>query len=176
MKIEEIISHGRKFAAARTKLAAIVDRIRRAQQSALDENRAALREAVNRANTIQAELAAAIAAEPGLFAKPRTLVIDGIRLGMTTRKGGITFEDAEAVVAAIKKRLPQTWDVLVRVKETPDKDAIAGLPDDKLAQIFCARQPDDPNAVVIKPTDSQVDKLVAALLEDVEPATKELIA
>jgi hypothetical protein len=139
MNIENIISLGRKFACSRSKLSAVVDRIRRAQQAALDENRLALRDAVKRANTDQAELASAISGAPELFAKPRTVVVDGVRLGMTTRKGGIAFDDAEAVVMALERKFPSLADAVIRTKKAPDKDALANWTDGDLAKVFCRR-------------------------------------
>lgn len=176
MKMQVIINLARTFAAARTRLAAIVDKIRREQQQSLDAHRCALRDAVNKANDRQAELSAAIAMSAELFEKPRTVTVDGVRIGMTTRKGKITFEDAERTVELIKRKFPVFAETAVIRKETPDKEALAKWSDEDLARIGATREPDDTTAVVIKPTDDVVDKMVAAMLEDVTESTQGLVA
>jgi hypothetical protein len=176
--IENIIALARKFASARIKLAAIVDSIHGVQQAALNNNRAALRAAACRANDTQEELATAIASAPELFTKPRTINVDGIRLGLTTKKGKVSFEDADDVVARIRRAYsPELQISLLRIKTEPNKEALENLDDAALKRLGVTRTPEDPNAVTIRPTDSAVDKLVASLLEKVEAsATEELVA
>jgi hypothetical protein len=65
---------------------------------------------------------------------------------------------------------------LIHTKRVPNKEGLSTLTDDQLAKIGCCRTPDDPNSVVIKPTDSAVDKLVSAMLEEVDGEAKELVA
>jgi hypothetical protein len=176
MNLFEINALGVKFAAARIKLKAILDIIRDGQREVMEEQRGALRAAANAANTRQADLAGAIRAHPELFTKPRSVVVDGVRFGMTTAKGKLEWEDADEVVQSIYKRMPALADTLIHLKAAPNKEALAKLTDDQLDKLGITRQPDDPHAVLIKPTDSEVDKLVASLLEDIAPETKDLVA
>jgi hypothetical protein len=178
MKLEQIINIGRRFAAARLRLSNIVDRIRDGQAAALNAHRAALRDAVNKANEAQADLVAAITSAPELFTEPRTINVDGIRLGLTTAPARVEllFEEDE-VIAAIEKKFPAFSHTLIITKKTPNKKAMATLTDDQLQKIGCARVPADPNTLLIKPTDSAVDKIVKALMEDpAKSATEELPA
>lgn len=176
MNIQDIIALGRKFAAARERLKLIVDRIRRAQEKALNDDLSDLRREVNNTNTRQADLAAAIAEAPELFVKPRTVTVDGVRIGMTTMKGGIVFDDAERTIELIKRRFPSLAETAVIRKETPSKEALAKWSDEDLRRIGASRCPDHTTAIVIKPTDGAVDKMVAAMLEDVAESTKDMIA
>lgn len=176
MNMKSIINLGRTFAGARSRVAAIVDKIKSAQQAALDAHRPSLRKAVNQANEAQAALASAITAAPELFEKPRTINVDGIRLGMRTSKRKLTCDDPDKVIELIKKKLPRTTDVWLRTVEEINWEALEALDNEQLAEIGVEVVPPDPNSVTIKPTDSAVDKLVAALLEDVETASKDLPA
>jgi hypothetical protein len=168
MNLFDINALAVRFAAARKKLSAILDTIRDQQQAAVRQHRAALRLAVNEANTRQAALADAIRTHPELFVKPRTAVVDGVRFGMDTTGGGIEFDHAEEVVAAIKKKFPVFIETLIRREEKPDKKALAKLTDEQLEKIGCRRAPTDGHSILIKPTDSEVDKLVSVLLEKIE--------
>jgi hypothetical protein len=174
MKLEDIISLARKFAATRSKLAHLVDHIRRGQQRIVDNNRAKLKSLVNATNTSQALLATAIAEHPELFEKPRTVVVDGVRIGLTTGKSGYDIPNEETTIALIKRHLGTGF---LHVRESISREALDAMDDDQLKRIGVHRKPVDPNVIVIKPTDSAVDKLVKALLEDPkESATADLPA
>ena len=68
------------------------------------------------------------------------------------------------MVARIKKHLPEQADVLIRTKEAPVKEALAQLTAAELKKIGVTIE-DAGDTVVIKPVDSEVDKLVDALLK-----------
>lgn len=117
-----------------------------------------------------AKLKAAIETSPALFVKPRTITVHGVKVGFQKGKGGIEFNDADAVVARIEKLFESdAAEVLIHTKKTPNKDALAELPVADLKRIGC-NVIEAGDQVVIKPTDSDVDKIVNALLKD---ATKE---
>lgn len=89
-----------------------------------------------------------------------------MKVGYQKGKGTISFEDADSVVARIKKHLPDQADVLIKLKETPVKDALAQLSAADLKKIGVTVS-EAGDQVVIKPVDSEVDKMVDALLKDV---------
>lgn len=126
-----------------------------------------IKEAVRKIKDIEAALHNSIESAPELFVKPRTIVISGIRIGMAKGKGKIEFENPEQVVRLIRRHFPDQADTLVAVKETPVKKALANLAVAELKRIgVTVEQTND--EVVIKPTDSQVDKLVSALLKEAQ--------
>ena len=100
-----------------------------------------------------------------LFAKPRTRLFHGIKVGVVKGKGKLSWEDDAAVIRLIRKHLPEQAETLIRVRETPSKTALAELTVAELKKlgITVAEAGDE---IVAKPTDSEIDKLVAALLED----------
>jgi hypothetical protein len=69
------------------------------------------------------------------------------------------------VVARIKKHLPEQADVLIKLKETPVKDALAQLSAAELKKLGVTVS-EAGDQVVVKPVDSEVDKMVDALMKE----------
>jgi hypothetical protein len=102
---------------------------------------------------------------PGLFEKPRTYVLHGIKLGFMKGKGKLDWDDSAAVIAKIRKHLGDQADVLVIIEERPSADAMKNLPASDLARIG-VRLIDADDQVIVKATDSEVDKFVSQLLKE----------
>lgn len=103
----------------------------------------------------------------GLFGKPKTHTFHGVRVGFKKEKGRLTWESDEQVVRLIKKHFPDQAETLIRTRETPVKDALAQLPASDLKKLG-VRLEDDEERPFIKTTDSEIDKMVDALLKDEE--------
>ncbi len=131
-----------------------------------------IKDAVNVTAAAQSELNALLAESPDLFVKPRTVIFHGVKVGYQKQKGKIEIADEEKTILLIRKHLGDQADLLIAIKETVSKDALANIPVSDLKRIGC-NVVADTDAVVIKPTDSEVDKLVTALLKD---ATDEVAA
>lgn len=123
-----------------------------------------LRAAVAAVSQSQAEIEAFIAANPLLFVKPRTVVFNGVKLGLQKGKGKIEWDDDNKVINLIRKHLPDQADVLISTVEKPSKDALAGLPASDLKRLGVTVQ-EAGDAIVIKDTTAAVDKLVDALVK-----------
>lgn len=123
-----------------------------------------IKKALAKAADAEAALRALIEAHPDCFTKPKTQVFSGVKVGYQKGKGTISFEDADSVVARIRKHLPDQADVLIRSKEVPVKDALAQLSAADLKKIGVTVS-DAGDQVVIKPVDSEVDKMVEAMLK-----------
>lgn len=126
-----------------------------------------IKAAVAAAAAARAELAAHIEAHPELWEKPRTLVIAGIRVGLMKGKGSIEWDNPASVCRLIRKHYPEQADTLIKVTEAPVKKALGNLTTAELKRIG-ARVEESGDAVVIKPVDGDVDKLVSALLAEAE--------
>ncbi|MHB8772985.1 MAG: host-nuclease inhibitor Gam family protein [Syntrophales bacterium] len=113
----------------------------------------------------QAALKAAIEDSPELFRKPRTMIIHGIKVGFMKEKGKISWSDAGQVIRLIKKHFAEQADVLIKTTEKLVKAALQQLPAADLKKIGVTVGADG-DAVVIKSTDSEIDKLVNALLKE----------
>jgi len=121
--------------------------------------------AAGAANT-QSFLSAGIICQPELFTKPRTMTLHGIKLGFAKGKGKITWADDDKVVAAIRRHFAQdSADTLIRTVEEPVKDALAQLPAVELRKLGVQVE-EAGDHVYIKASDSEVDKLVAAILKE----------
>ncbi len=118
-----------------------------------------------KAKEIAAELKAAIEASPALFQKPRTQIFHGVKIGFRKATGKIEFDDAGHVVKLIRKHFPDQFDVLVKTTETPIKKALENLSVSELKKLGI-EVAETGDVVLIKDTASDVDKLVAAFLEE----------
>lgn len=113
----------------------------------------------------QAKLAALIEANPEQHDKPKTVTIDGIKVGLQKSKGRIEWDSPDQVIALIRKKLPAQADTLIRITESPARGALNNLTAAELKSIGC-RVVDAGDQVVIKPQDGEIDKLVDRLIGD----------
>lgn len=130
-----------------------------------------IKQALNETAAAQSELQALVLKAPGLFVKPRTIVFHGVKVGYQKQKGKIEICDEEKTILLIRKQLADQADLLISVKESVSKDALANVSVSDLKKIGC-NVVADTDAVLIKPTDSEVDKLVTALLKDATESTE----
>lgn len=97
-----------------------------------------LKRSARQVATLEAQLHAAVEARPEAFKKPRTLTIHGIKVGFTTAKGKLEFSDDQAVLSAIKRHFKADVDLLIKVTESPRKEALRELPASDLAKLGCS--------------------------------------
>lgn len=119
----------------------------------------------------QHALKTAIQDSKSLFVKPKTMILHGIKIGFQKAKGKISWKVDEQVVKLIKKYFPDQEDILIKKTEKPSKDALQNLPAADLKRLGITVE-DTGDVVLIKSTDSEIDKFVDALLKD-EAAEKE---
>jgi hypothetical protein len=130
--------------------------------------------AVDAAKRRQELLKALIEENSILFQKPRTMTIHGIKVGFQKAKGKIEWEDDEVVLKLIKKHFADRLDLLVKTKETPIKTAISHLEVSELKKLGIEVN-ETGDEIVVKPTDSDVDKLVTALLKEDSKEVEEAV-
>lgn len=114
-----------------------------------------------------AELQQLIDASPNLFEKPRSLAIDGVRLGYRKQEDGIDFDSEEAVIQRIRA-LPDLADlsqVLIRVEEHLNRDAIDLLNANQRRRVGI-RSVTGADQSFITYTDTDVKKLTKAIMSD----------
>lgn len=112
----------------------------------------------------QAELESAIEAAPGLFVKPRSFTLHGIKVGLMWSEGKLVFDDADTVVKLIKKYRKEDAATFIRTKEEPNKDALWTLQPKELAGLGC-RIEGEGDSVVCKRVAGDVEKLIKKLIE-----------
>ncbi len=169
--LADIESRAKKYAEARERVAAIVTDLNAGIEALKRSEMPRLKKAIASAAEHHDALKALIEEAPELFQKPRTVVFHGVKIGYQKGRGGIEWDDADAVVLAIQKHLPDQAEALIRWTGKPLKEAINQLDVAALKKIGC-RVVDTGEQVFIKAVDSAVDKMVDALLKD---ATEEVV-
>ena len=166
--IEDIVALARTFAAARATTEAVAEDIKAAQRKAVHGRLRALRNRIAEQAASEEALRTAILARPDLFVSPRTITVDGIRFGLRKQPGAISLADEAQTIERLRARFPARAEALIRVKETLDRAALRKLPAGELAQIGVTieKATDD---VVIAAASSDLDRMVAALLDDHAP-------
>lgn len=112
----------------------------------------------------EAELYNAVEVSPELFAKPRTAIFHGVKVGFTTGTGRVAFDDPDQVVKLIRKVFPDQAEVLIRTKEEPAKDALKLLDEADLRKLAC-RLEGTGDLVVLKCVDGDIEKMVNKLID-----------
>ncbi len=155
------------YATERRKLADVVqelnDQIEHLKKSKLAE----IRKLVNSTAEKKSTLSALIQSTKELFIRPRTVVFHGVKIGLQKGKGKMEWEDDEQVVKMIRKHLPEMADELIKTTEKPIRSALNDLETSDLKKLGITVD-DTGDQVLVKPTDSGVDKIVNALLKEAE--------
>lgn len=144
------------------------DRVRQLQDQIDQARRAAeplIRTALQTAKAAEAELVSGIAASPALFKRPKTHVFHGVKVGFEKGKGKVVITDPVKSIALIRKHLDSDQaELLIKVKESVVKSAAANLPASDLKRIGIEVS-DTGELVVVRPVDSELDKMLDALLK-----------
>ena len=155
----------RQFAEARKALSAEVEELEAEIALLKKKHMPRIKRFVENAVEKKAKLHASIEEAPDFFKKPRTMILYGIKIGFQKGKGEITWEDKEQVVKLIHKHFPEQAEALLKVTEMPVKTALAQLSaaDLKKLGVTIIETGDE---IIIRATDTEVDRLVEALLKD----------
>ena len=123
---------------------------------------------------LKSKLSAAIEDSKELFDKPKSIVIHGMKVGIQKGKGRITVPDEEKTILLIRKHLPDQEDALIKVEEKLIRAALNNLTagDIKKVGLNLIESTDE---VLIKPTGSDIDKIVTALLKEDPKDEMELV-
>lgn len=168
--LAEIERKTKTYADARARLAALVEALNDTIEALKRDSLPDIKRALGVAAQHENELRSLLQEAPELFVRPRTVIFHGIKVGYAKGKGGIVWEDEARVVALIHKHFAEQAETLIRTKETPVKDALAQLTVADLRRLGCSVE-EAGDQVVIRATDSAVDKLVARLIQE---ATEEV--
>lgn len=164
--MQEIEQFAAIYATERDALAALVTDMNDAIEQVKRTHLAAIKQAVQKARQAQADLKAAIEDGKALFDKPRTRTLHGVKVGIIKQRGTVEFDDEAKVIARIRAKLPRDQaELLIRVRESVHKPGVYDLTAGDLKSLGI-RITADCDAVVIKSVDSEVDKLVSALLAE----------
>tara|TARA_R110001583_G_scaffold151740_2_gene303612 strand:+ start:5569 stop:6183 length:615 start_codon:yes stop_codon:yes gene_type:complete len=155
------------YAAARNELAEAVT----ALQEDLDKVKARymgmIRKYVEVLRVHEKDLQDAILKTPGLFEKPKSRTFAGIKVGYAKQPGRLECPDDDQLISAIRRLFPDSVKTLIKVTEKPVKTALSNMPAKDLKRLGVSVV-DATDIVIVKPQDSDVDKLVAALMSEEE--------
>jgi hypothetical protein len=160
------------FADGREDLSGRVRTLEEEIQAVKKRHLAGIKRSVARVAEKQHVLKTALESSRNLFVKPKTMILHGIKVGFMKAKGKITWADDDQVVKLIKKHLPDQADILIKTTEKPIRDTLQGLTAAELKRIGVTVD-ETGDVVVIKSTDSEIDKFVEALLKDEETEIEE---
>lgn len=165
MGIAEIDVLAKDYAAKRAVLAERVDAYEAEAREIHRRKSPGIKAALAGAVDAKECLVNAIRLAPGLFVKPRTFTLHGVKLGFQKGKGSVSWGDDADVVAKIEKRMPEMADALIVVKKKPSADALRQLAAGELARLGVTVV-DAGDEVFVKIAGGDVEKLVTKLLKE----------
>jgi len=166
-RMDEIESLTGEFAKSREALSLQLQNLRAEQEACKRQRMHWIRQALIRFKTAHENLKNAVQGSADIFQSPKTRMLHGIKVGFMKQRGKLEIDDPDKTVKLIRKHLPDLADVLINVKEVPARSTLITVTASDLKRIG-VRVTDDVDAVVIKPADSELDKLIDALLNDDE--------
>jgi hypothetical protein len=166
----EIETAARKYADARRDLGERLHALDEDVAAAKKRHLKAVRSLAEAAAEEKGRLSDLVAGAPELFDKPRTRLLHGVKFGFVKARGKLEWADPAQVIRLIRKFIPDQAEALIKVSETPLKTAIARLDGATLKKLGVSVI-ETGDVVVVETTDSEIDKLVDALLK--EPVTAE---
>lgn len=165
---EHIAELAGAYFAAHEDLRGWVDETRERQRRAGRRRLPGLKRRIAATSAARDALRTGIEDNPHLWNKPRTRALHGVKVGMRALPGKLDI-DAEAAPELIRKRLPSRYKTLVKVEYKLQANAIKALRPAELERIGGRIVDLDDEVVIAIPKDA-TDRLVEALLEDLEEA------
>ena len=155
----------REYSLARAALREKVEALEAEMEKLKRQRLPLIRKLVEQAAGKETVLRAAVEESPELFVKPRAITWHGIKVGFQKQKGKLTWDDDGKVVKLIKKHYPEDWEIYVKVIEKPLRKPLEQLPASELKKLG-VNVTEDQDVVVVKSTDTEIDRLVSVLLKD----------
>ena len=164
--LQQLNALAETYAAKRARLDEITTEIDDAQRAVLRANRRRLGEAHGAAAEAFLALQSEIANNPGLFVKPRTFIVHGIKIGYQKQPGKIIVADEPKTIALIRKNLGEdAAATLIKTEERVIKSAAGNLPASDLKRVGIEVTADT-DKIVLTSVDSALDKLIERLIEE----------
>jgi hypothetical protein len=163
--LREIEDTTRLLADNRELLKLRVENLHNAIEELKRQHMQGIREAAADAANTKTVLEQMIDESRDLFVKPKTLIVSGIRIGLKKGAGAVIFDDEELVIKRIKKIFKaEDHDTYIKTSEKVRKKAFEELDTATLKRLGVTIEGNG-EIVLIKPVDSDVDKIVNAMLK-----------
>lgn len=163
-KMSAIEQRAKALADARATMSDIVTALNDRIEALHRQHMRGLKAAVHAVAEQHDKLKALIEEHPALFTKPKTVVMHGLKVGFKKGPGKVEFDDADKVVKLIEKHFPEQVELLAPSERKVSKDALQLMNAVDLKKLG-VKVTGTGDAVLIAPVDSQVDKLLKALLK-----------
>lgn len=112
-----------------------------------------------------ANMVAAVSASPELFAKPRSVILHGIKAGFQKGKGKIEWEDDQKLIARIEKQFDEgEAELLIKTTKKPIASALSDLDIATLKKLGITVE-ETGDVAFVKLADGDVAKMIKALLK-----------
>jgi len=168
MTLSEIEALTKSYSEARAYLTGIITELQAELERVKHPVLPVIRDAVGDVAAAHDALKAALEEAPELFERPKTRTFHRVKVGYRKQAGKVTMADEAKTISLIRKQLPKNQaELLIRVRESVHKPAVYDLTAADLKRLGISIA-DDTDEVVIKPVDNDVDKLVNALLAEIE--------
>jgi hypothetical protein len=131
-----------------------------------------IKRCINTAADQSSRIRAAVEESRELFGRPKTIVLHGIKVGFQKGKGKLEWEDDEIVVRLIERHFPDQAEVLIKTVKKPRKDGLNSLTVQELKRIRVTAE-ETGEMIVVRPVDTDVDKIVKALLKEQDECAEE---
>lgn len=155
----------KKYAEARQKVVDRVTAINEEMEAVKRKHMRFLKNDVSGAKEQQSHLENGLNQARELFKNPKSQIFSGIKVGIRKKVGKLGWDDDEKVCQRIEKNFPKQYDTLVKTTVKPIDKAIKTLKADDLLKLGITLGKDS-DEIFVAPVDSEVDKLVKALLTD----------
>ena len=165
--LAQIRTKAADYAAIQGELRDLLARVEGERREVVSRYAAELEERMELVTLAFQELRDLITANPHCFEKPKTLVADGLKFGLTKKPGRVVIGDERRAVELVQKHLPEQAAVLVDTKESINKAACKGLSGKELARLGIVMV-DATDDVVIRVVDGDVTKAVRTILEQTQ--------
>lgn len=165
LTLEQMEALARTVSTARESLAGTCDAMQEELRAIERKYLPRIKRAIHAVGEAQAALLAAVQDNRESFVRPRSRQAHGVKFGWRKQSGKLTWSDPDYVVARIERLLPELVETLVKVTKTPRKAALQDLDAGTIKKLGCTIT-DSQDAAFVELADTEVDKLVRALLKE----------
>lgn len=168
-QLAEMHKRAERLSQQRDELARHFQQLQADLDAAKQRHMATIKAIARRVAKEHAELVALIEANPDLFVKPRTQVVEGIKFGFQAGRGSLVWEDDAKVCSRIFALAEagditgEEADLFVSVTTKPSAEALRRV-DPKLLKRMGITIEGDGDKVLVKNVDSSIEKAVNAVI------------
>jgi len=155
----------REFAQRHRAVCRIADEVHGEMERLKARHLNALREAVRHARDTRVQLEAEIQAHPELFDRPRTVIMHGVKIGLTKAKGRLDIADEKATIAKIQETFGPNATTFLHLTVSPNKTALGELPG-KVLKKLGVTVAETGDIAVIKPASGDLEQFLNLLLKE----------